>query len=160
MLYFLRNSKLIRSTCTCFRSFTNYIFVIWLHYPPILSVLKLCIICYAFDISNYKRNRVSICYTFNISNHIRNWLEFANNSHLCKHVLHDHKVEQYTMGQLLPEFVFAILQLSMLSRSGIMKLTGWLEPSCCKKQSKKVPTKKLVWGIEDVWRFWMIPNRS
>ena len=114
-----------------------------MHYPPILvfivalefwhfySVffLKLCIMCYAFDISNYKRNRVSVCYDFNISNHKRNRLEFANNSDLCKHVLHDHKVEQYTMGQLLPEVVFAILRLSMLSRIGIMKLTGWLRNS-------------------------------
>ena len=65
-----------------------------------------------------------LCNNFNISNHKRNRLEFANNSDLCKHVLHDHKVEQYTMGQLLPEVVFAILRLSMLSRIGIMKLTG------------------------------------
>ena len=96
-----------------------------------VSFLKLCIICYAFDISNYKRNRVSICYDFNISNNKRNRLEFANNSDLCKHVLHDHKVEQYTMVQLLPEVVFAIMRLSMLSRIRIriMKLTGWLRNS-------------------------------
>ena len=39
-------------------------------------------------------------------------------------------------------------------------LTKELEPSCCKKRQKKFPTKKLVWGIGDVWRFWMVPNCS
>ena len=29
----------------------------------------------------------------------------------------------------------------------------WLELSCCKKQQKQVQTKKLVWGIGDVWIF-------
>ena len=24
----------------------------------------------------------------------------------------------------------------------------------------KVPTKKLVWGIGDIWRFWVMPRRS
>ena len=28
------------------------------------------------------------------------------------------------------------------------------------RNSKNVPTKKLVWGIRDIWRFWMIPNWS
>ena len=39
---------------------------------------------------------------------------------------------------------------------------GWrrLEPVCCKKRPIKVPTKKLVWEIGDIWRFWMIPNWS
>ena len=27
---------------------------------------------------------------------------------------------------------------------------GFLEPVCCKKRAKKVPTKKLVWGIGDI----------
>ena len=35
-----------------------------------------------------------------------------------------------------------------------------LELSCCKNWQKKVPTKKLVWGIGDVWRFWTITNSS
>ena len=39
-------------------------------------------------------------------------------------------------------------------------LFGILEPSCCKKRQKKIPTKKLVWGIEGVWRIWIIPNWS
>ena len=34
-----------------------------------------------------------------------------------------------------------------------------LEPSCCKKH-KNVQTKKLFWEIEDVRRFWMLPNWS
>ena len=29
-------------------------------------------------------------------------------------------------------------------------VSGVLEPVCCKKRQKKVPTKKLVWGIGDV----------
>ena len=83
---------------------------------------------------NMKIQKISMSASFkffNISHHKRNRLEFANNSDLCKHVLHDHKVEQYTMGQLLPEVVFAIMRLSMLSRIRIriMKLTGWLRNS-------------------------------
>jgi hypothetical protein len=35
-----------------------------------------------------------------------------------------------------------------------------LEPLCSNKWQKKVPVKKLVWGIGDVWRFWMIPSWS
>ena len=37
---------------------------------------------------------------------------------------------------------------------------GWLEPSCCVRSSKKVPTKKLFCGIDDIWRSWIIPNWS
>ena len=33
-----------------------------------------------------------------------------------------------------------------------------LDPSCCK--IRQVPVNKLVWGIGEVWRFWMIPNWS
>ena len=28
-----------------------------------------------------------------------------------------------------------------------------LKPVCCKKWQKKVPTKKLVWGIGDIWGY-------
>ena len=33
-----------------------------------------------------------------------------------------------------------------------------LEPVCCKNRWIKVPTKKLVWGIGDIWRLWMIQH--
>ena len=52
-------------------------------------------------------------------------------------------IRQYFACLVKVEFVFV----------SVAKVILWLyelEPVCCKKRQKKVPTKKLVWGIEDI----------
>ena len=39
-------------------------------------------------------------------------------------------------------------------KAKIQRKETMLELSYCKKRQKKVPSKKLVWGIGDFWRFW------
>ena len=86
-------------------------------------------------------------------------------------LLHSHKkffasllsfvsIQSIQLSGLKKNIVILLYYNHLCANASSVKKDSYVEPSCCKKRQKKVPTKKLVCGIGDVWRFWMVPNWS